>query len=157
MNNHPLSVNHHPLSVNQHLLSANHHPLSVNHHPLSVNQHLLSANHHPLSVNHHPLSAQKARLCCLPLGDDGSDSVPLVAELLQHAVEDVTLGVRLGAAVLQVATQSGGGEERRMLGLQLQLKLLQHTRIATPVDPVDDDNDCAVLWGVCHDSALCVP
>ena len=44
-----------------------------------------------------------------------------------------------------------------MLGLQLQLELLQHTRIATPVDPGDEDNGCAVLWGVCHDSALCVP
>ena len=78
---------------------------------------------------------------CLPLGDDGSDSVPLVPEVLQHVVEDVTLRVRLGAAVLEVATQPGGGEERRVFGLQLQLELLQHNRIAISVRSEDDDND----------------
>ena len=58
----------------------------------------------------------------VPLSDDGADDVPLVLELLEHVVEDVALGVVLGAAVLERAAQTHRAVVLRVLRAQRVLE-----------------------------------
>lgn len=56
---------------------------------------------------------------------DGSDSVPFILQLIQHLLQHIPLWISLGAPVLKITTESGGGVESLVFGGQLVLESLQ--------------------------------